>query len=75
MMPAKPKLPPDISACAECGAPRGERVVRRRADHTKWALDLELHDLFPEAWSKAVTVRLMSSGKCRLCDSSCGGDQ
>lgn len=62
------KLP---ESCANCGAPRGNRVVRRIEDHEAWSYDLTLHCKSPERWRKPVLVAIVrESSLCRSCDSA-----
>jgi hypothetical protein len=54
--------------CAQCGAPRGELVTRRKQKPSVWALDLDLSEEYPSTWAKPSRVNICASGLCRRCE-------
>ena len=53
--------------CTICGVADGDMIVRRKSNTKIWALDVDLHEEFPETWGKPRKAIIWGSGRCAVC--------
>jgi hypothetical protein len=58
---------PNRKHCSVCGHPSGLKSCASRTRPGVYALDVELHKLFPEEWAEPRQIAVTVSGLCSRC--------